>query len=108
MPFNNFWRTFFAIALTITIFATIVAVLCFIHRRETRRAQQAEAQAQAPAPARASATAPAPARNGIDLPVLSRNNDFRESDETLVTPARPLVPAFLRPPIPRAANPCPV
>ncbi|ERF75331.1 hypothetical protein EPUS_00123 [Endocarpon pusillum Z07020] len=100
MPFNNFWRTFFAIALTAAIFATIVAVLCFIHRRETRRAQQAEAQAQAPAPA--------PARNGIDLPVLSRNNDFRESDETLVTPARPLVPAFLRPPIPRAANRCPV
>ena len=85
MPFNNFWRTFFAITLTAVIFATIVAVLCFIHRRETRRAHQAEAQAPAPAPGHVLPLPPA--RNGIDLPVLSRNIDFRESDETLVTPA---------------------
>ncbi len=78
MAFNNFWRTFFAITLTAAIFATIVGVLCFIHRRETHRARQAAARALPPSPP--------PARNGMDLSVLSRNIEFRDSDETLVAP----------------------
>jgi hypothetical protein len=78
MAFDSFYRTLFAICLTALIFATIVGVLCFIHRRERRRNQQSETSSHA--------LPPPPTPYGIDLPHLSRSDDFRESDETLVAP----------------------
>jgi hypothetical protein len=79
MTFNSMHRVAFAICLTAFIFAAIVGVLCFIHHQETRRARQAETANQA--------LPPRPAEYGINLPQLSTNNDFGDSDETLVAPA---------------------
>ena len=79
MVFNGLHRTVFAICLTALIFATIVGVLCLIHRRERRRAHQAQTPTHV--------LPPRPAPYGIDLPDLSTSAEVRGSDETLVAPA---------------------
>lgn len=79
MAFDSFYRTLLAICLTALIFATIVGVLCYIHRRESRQARQAETSTHV--------LPPPPSPYGINLPHLRTNHDFCDSDETLVAPA---------------------
>lgn len=80
MTFNNDGqRMAFAAGLTAFIFATIIAIICLVVCRESRRAHQAETAAQD--------QPPAPTPDAINLSRLSINRDFRESDDTLVAPA---------------------
>jgi hypothetical protein len=78
MAFDGTNRTIFAICLTVLIFALIITALCFIHHRETRLAHLAE---------RPPFTLPSPTiPYGIDLENHRTNDEFRDSDVTLVAP----------------------
>jgi hypothetical protein len=78
MAFNNFYRTLFAICLTVLIFAVIVGALYFIHRRESQKNRLGETPAHV--------LPPPPVPHGIHLPDLSTDDAFRDSGETPVAP----------------------
>lgn len=76
MAFEGLEGPIFAILLTALIFATLIAILCCIRRREARRAQLAEREAHM--------LPPPPAPYGLNLPRLSTNPEFDYSGENLV------------------------
>lgn len=80
MAINNFHRTVFAICLTALIFAAVVGVLCFIHRRESRRLCPAEkGHAEG-------IVTPKTPDTKVSHAQRRAGNDFRGSDETSTVP----------------------
>lgn len=100
MPFNNFYRTLFAILLTVFIFATIVVVLCIIRRRERRREEREDAtrarvaeqrrafeeRTRTEAERRAAIIPDHPPPYQIDLPIWDPTGDMNAPGETPVSP----------------------